>query len=230
MECSYKNFYKKWSTWISLINILGVLLVLNQINHILWLILVTILFGVYIERLFKYQNQLAWVIGYANWVTIIRLVIILSLFSSHPILSNWVLFGGFLLSTCLDGLDGYLARKFNQESESGGNLDMESDAFMVLALSVIHFQSGVLLWWILIPGAARYIYQLIFLLLPKNNKELMPKKYRATIAVIFFLSLLIPFLTQNKSWILITYISGATIIVSFLVSFFGSLRKISNKY
>ena len=131
-------------------------------------------------------------LGYANLVTIGRLLFLLALGIFHQYLADWLLFAGFLLIVILDGFDGKLARKHNQTSEEGERLDAETDAQFVLILSWILYDTQVVGWWILIPGGLRYIYHLLFFYLPPNDSP--PKKVRATIAVVFFLSLTLAFL------------------------------------
>ncbi|MFY0601379.1 MAG: CDP-alcohol phosphatidyltransferase family protein [Cyclobacteriaceae bacterium] len=220
----FTKFYNKWALYSSILNLFGLSIVWIYGNAFPWVLFTTCSFGIYIYRIPKYIGSLSAWIGYANWVSISRFILVILLFAFHHSLSATFLFGFFLISICLDGLDGYLARRFKHISDVGGKLDMEIDAFMVLAISWIHVEEQNLHWWILVPGSLRYLYEIISFWVKKDGKELMSKKYRATIAVIFFLALLIPFLTQSPSLIIVTYISGALIIFSFLVSLFSQIE------
>jgi phosphatidylglycerophosphate synthase len=62
-----------------------------------------------------------------------------------------------LLMEILDGLDGALARRFGP-SAFGASWDMESDAFVILLLSVGAFLFAGLPVWALWPGLARYLF------------------------------------------------------------------------
>lgn len=221
---SFYKFYNIWAISASVINLLGLAFAALYGSNIPWVIGSIILFTIYVLRLNSYNRQMPLIIGYANWVSLIRLLIIISLFASYPNLNDTELFGLFLIAICLDGVDGYLARRFGHTSEAGGKFDMEIDAFLVFVLSWIHVDLQNLTWFILIPGGLRYIYEIPLFWLPKKGKEILPKIVRSTIAVFFFLSLLIPFLTEEPSFVLITYISGALIICSFIISFFYQLK------
>ncbi len=220
----FNKFYSAWAISASVINLLGAAFAVLYGSNIPWVIGAIILFMFYLPRLNSFTPRMPLIIGYANWVSLIRLLIIISLFGSYPNLNDTELFVLFLIAICLDGLDGYLARRFGQTSEVGGKFDMEIDAFLVFTLSWIHVDLQNLTWYILIPGGLRYVYEIALFWLPKTGKEILPKMVRSTIAVSFFLSLLIPFVTEEPSLILITYVSGTLIICSFLISFFYQFK------
>lgn len=56
----------------------------------------------------------------------------------------------------LDGVDGRVARRTGTASALGARLDGEVDAFMILVLSVA--VAPVVGWWVLLIGAARYVF------------------------------------------------------------------------
>lgn len=56
----------------------------------------------------------------------------------------------------LDAVDGRIARRTGTTSRLGARFDMETDAFLVLALSV--FVAGSLGWWVLAIGVPRYAF------------------------------------------------------------------------
>lgn len=220
----FYKFYTLWAISAAVINLLGLAFAVLYGSNIPWIIGSIILFTFYVLRLNSYVLEMPLIIGYANWVSLLRLVIILVLFSTYPSLNNTELFVFFLIAICLDGVDGYLAKRFGQTSEAGEKFDMEIDAFLVFALSWIHVDLKHLTWFILIPGGLKYVYEIVLFWLPKKRKEVIPKIVRSTIAVSFFLSLLIPFVTEASSFIFITYISGTLIICSFVISFFGQFK------
>lgn len=164
--------------------------------------------------------------SYANLVTLFRLGLILWA-SWH--LGEWTdeklrLFFGIALA--LDGLDGYLARKYKQTSEFGAYLDMETDAFFVAVLSAWWWLNDIAGWWILVIGFMRYIYVLIFMLIKFKGKE-KSTRFAKTIAVIFMIGMLCPmvFSKDVSYWILL----GVSILTaySFGVSFVSVLRSAS---
>ena len=222
----FYKFYTIWAISASVINLLGLAFAVLYGSNIPWVIGAIVLFTFYVLRLKSYIQKLPLIIGYANWVSLIRLVIIIVLFTFYPNLNDTKLFIFFLIAICLDGVDGYLARRFGQTSEAGEKFDMEIDAFLVFALSWIHVDQQNLTWYILIPGGLKYVYEISLFWLPKRRTELLPKKVRSIIAVSFFLSLLIPLVTEASSFILITYISGTLIICSFIISFFNQFKNV----
>jgi phosphatidylglycerophosphate synthase len=64
--------------------------------------------------------------------------------------------GAGLLATALDGVDGWLARRTRMASAFGARFDMETDVFLVLALSVLAWQYGKAGAWVLLCGLMRY--------------------------------------------------------------------------
>jgi phosphatidylglycerophosphate synthase len=56
----------------------------------------------------------------------------------------------------LDSVDGWVARRTRTVSEFGGRLDGEVDAFLIAVLSV--YVAGAVGWWVLVIGAARYVF------------------------------------------------------------------------
>jgi phosphatidylglycerophosphate synthase len=60
------------------------------------------------------------------------------------------------LALVLDGVDGWVARRTGTASAFGARFDMEVDAFLILVLSVyVAREAG---WWVLLIGAARYLF------------------------------------------------------------------------
>lgn len=102
--------------------------------------------------------------GPANVVTLFRLLLIFSLapFAHRPDLIILLA----LLILCLDGVDGWLARKFDCASEFGEYFDKETDAFFMLMLCWLIVLDQRLGLWILIPGLMRYVF-VCFLMLAK---------------------------------------------------------------
>lgn len=70
----------------------------------------------------------------------------------------WLPFGIYLFANLNDLLDGYLARRFDQETELGAKLDLDLDGRALLIVSLLAYQYGVVPWWFLVAGAARYLF------------------------------------------------------------------------
>ena len=63
-----------------------------------------------------------------------------------------------VLVTILDGVDGWLARRTAMVSAFGARFDMEVDALLILALSILTWQYGKAGAWVLASGLLRYVF------------------------------------------------------------------------
>ena len=181
-----------------------------------------------IKRSIRPLNFQPFTFGYPNMITCGRLMLLLGFVLFHQNLSSITLFWAFTIIILLDGLDGLVARKMNQCSERGEQFDAETDAQLVWLLSWIHYYSGHVDWWILIPGSLRYTYQLIFFWAP-SAPDIPPKRIRATIAVIFFFSLSFSFILSSESAEILLGIAGGLILLSFGLSLYGGLKTITSR-
>jgi len=91
----------------------------------------------------------------------------------------------------LDGADGWVARRALMQSRFGARFDMEVDALLILALSILSFEHDKAGWWVLASGLLRYgfvaaAWQWSWLAFP-----LPPSRRRQTICVVQIVGLLI---------------------------------------
>lgn len=93
--------------------------------------------------------------GFANGITLTRLGLVPVVAALPPGPPAAVLVLSILV---LDGLDGWVARRFHESSAFGAKLDMETDALLVAVVTVKLAVSHRLGPWILIPGLLRYAY------------------------------------------------------------------------
>jgi phosphatidylglycerophosphate synthase len=128
----------------------------------------------------------------------------------------------------LDGLDGYLARKFKQVSKFGAYFDMETDAFYVCIFSAILFEKGFVGYWILVPGFMRFFYGTIILLIGRKSKDKIRTKFGPLVAGIFFVSILSPFVLSSVFYLPVLIISSALLLLSFGYSFVQNLSFVSD--
>lgn len=208
----------QWSEIHSFLVLMGALLAFS-FDALAFLIVPAFLsFGYYLHRQRQYLAQLKPFGGYANAVTLFRLLLIClaGLFSQQW--PDFLLFACFSASVMLDVLDGYLARRFNQSSDFGLYFDMETDAFFVALLSLILYQKAWIEAWLLFPGFLRYLYMIVWVILPGKPKKEPKRKYASIIAGIFFVVLLLPFVLPEYLYQWPIRISGALIIGSFAVS------------
>ncbi|EHS51623.1 CDP-alcohol phosphatidyltransferase [Rhizobium sp. PDO1-076] len=130
--------------------------------------------------------------GFANTVTAIRAAIVcmiaaLVFFPSTPegIESvPWILVGLVILVLAMDGLDGYLARRFEYQSDLGARFDMEVDALLVLCLAAAAFLLGKGEAWVLLIGLMRYAFVLAQYPLPRLRAHLPSSLRRKLVCVV----------------------------------------------
>lgn len=224
-EAKYaSSSFGRWIYLHSIVNMLGVLVLYYTGLYPVWLGLISLSFFILIRDVKRSSELKSFPIGfgYPNLITTGRLVLLITLAYIFQSVSDLVLFIAFSMLILLDGLDGLVARRLGQSSDQGEKLDSEVDAQLVWLLSWIHFYSGNAEWWILIAGSLRYTYQLFFFWVPGISSS-PPKRFRATVAVIFFFSLSFTFVLPKE---LATYVllgSSIMIIVSFGLSLVGGI-------
>ncbi len=82
------------------------------------------------------------------------------------------------LAFSLDGVDGWLARRTETASAYGARLDMELDAAFVVVLSALVWTWDRAGTWVLLCGAARYIWWVAECLIPWFRRPLFPSAHR----------------------------------------------------
>ena len=92
-----------------------------------------------------------------NLLTVMRLVaapgiVIMFLYFSRP-LADWIALVLFLVAAISDWFDGYLARRWNQESKFGEMLDPIADKAMVIIALLIITGFSRMNSWVLLPAA-----------------------------------------------------------------------------
>ncbi|MHA7276343.1 CDP-alcohol phosphatidyltransferase family protein [Arthrobacter sp. Hz1] len=125
--------------------------------------------------------------GPADRVTLFRAVlaggcatiVVLSLWGTVPTRSWWLV----LLAApavLLDAVDGAVARRTGTASPAGARLDMETDAILLLVLSIpVALTLG---WWALLIGLMRYLYVAASWFRPALRRELEFSQFRRVIA------------------------------------------------
>lgn len=106
-------------------------------------------------------------LGACNLVTLIRLALTCALLA--PLVagvSGWAVLAVALLALCLDGLDGWLARRRGQVSDFGARFDMEVDAALGLILALNAWAAGTVGAAVLLLGLPRYAFLLAGRALP----------------------------------------------------------------
>jgi phosphatidylglycerophosphate synthase len=86
--------------------------------------------------------------------------------------------------TLLDGVDGWLARRHDIASRFGARFDMEIDALLILALSVLAWRHDKAGAWVIASGVLRYAFVAAGALAPWLRGALPPSRRRQTICVV----------------------------------------------
>ncbi|WP_083745495.1 CDP-alcohol phosphatidyltransferase family protein [Variovorax sp. KK3] len=125
--------------------------------------------------------------GPANRVTLARLALISVLAAAvgetmDDILA-WSVAVVAAIAALLDAIDGPLARRSGQSSAFGARFDMETDAMLVLVLSLLVLQFGKAGAWVLAAGLMRYLFVLAARPWPWLARDLPPSTRRKTVCV-----------------------------------------------
>lgn len=96
----------------------------------------------------------------------------------------WTFAGIALVALLLDGVDGYLARRLNLQSDFGARYDMEVDALLILLLSVLAFALGKAGAFVLAIGLMRYAFLAAQYVLPWLSADLPHSMRRKAVCVL----------------------------------------------
>lgn len=103
----------------------------------------------------------------------------------------WLVIALSTLALVLDGFDGWVARRTSCSTPFGARFDMELDAFLLLALSVLVWQSGRVDAWVLLIGGVRYLFVGAAFVFPALGGDLFPSMRRKVVCVIQGIALLV---------------------------------------
>jgi phosphatidylglycerophosphate synthase len=133
--------------------------------------------------------------GSANTVTLMRAVLTVwvaaLLVAPDAVQTATVAVAVGSLAAVLDGLDGRLARRSGLTSDFGARFDMETDALLVCALSVLAWRWDRAGAWVLLAGLARYLFVAAGAAWPWLRAPLPPARRRQTVCVVQIVALLI---------------------------------------
>lgn len=134
-------------------------------------------------------------LGAANVVTLTRaamVALLAALVREQPSeIWAWTAIALGTATACLDGVDGYLARRSGLASEFGARFDMETDALFILVLSALVWRAGVTGVWILSAGALRYLFVAAGWVLTWMRAPLTPTRRGKVMAVVQMVGLLV---------------------------------------
>ena len=81
----------------------------------------------------------------------------------------------------LDAVDGWVARR-TRSTAFGAAFDMETDAFLILVLSV--YVAGAVGWWVLLIGLARYLLLVATRIWPWLADPIPPRRWAKAVAAL----------------------------------------------
>ena len=174
--------------------------------------------------------------GAANLVTLFRLILTslvagfaVEILLTHIAPSDASLWGAFLvafIASALDGVDGLLARRQATSSAFGSRFDMETDAFLILMLSVAVFALGKAGDWVLLSGLLRYVFVAAGWIWPALAAPLPPSWRRKVVCVLQTGGLILPLapVTDPPIGALIAFAGLVLLVYSFAVDVLWSLR------
>ena len=123
----------------------------------------------------------------ADWVTLTRMVLMAGVTGlvadsfSRPV-SITALVTLSAVALALDAVDGQVARRTGTATPLGTRIDGEADAFLILVLSIAVSQDYG--GWVLVIGAARYVFLLAGWLIPWLRAPLPPRFWRKVVAAV----------------------------------------------
>jgi phosphatidylglycerophosphate synthase len=162
--------------------------------------------------------------GYANQLTALRLVLLLTaaaLMGELPSHWLWLLLAA---NVAVDVIDGYVARRTNQASPFGAVFDREVDAvFVLVAYFYFHLVAG-LPAWVLIPGLLPYLYRLSTLSRHDRPAPEHREKVAPFLAGANFVLLLVAVAAAPELQLRVVLLSMACVGVSFVLSFVNLYR------
>lgn len=135
--------------------------------------------------------------GAANRITFGRAIMLLPIaaLAFHPsafdTAARWLVVVVGTVIMVLDGFDGWMARRTGTESAFGARFDMETDAFLMLVLSVLVWVEGRAGAWVLLIGGMRYLFVAAGWVVPKLQGDLFPSLRRKVVCVVQGIVLLV---------------------------------------
>lgn len=171
-------------------------------------------------------------LGPANRVTLGRAVVAIPVFalSVQPgalgVTGQWWVIALATVVLALDGLDGRVARRTGSQTPFGARFDMELDAALIMALSVLVWRSGRVGPWVLLIGLMRYAFVAASWVWPALGAELPPSLRRKVVCVIQGVVLLVALGPIIPGWmaVAVTAAGLAALGYSFAVDVRWALR------
>lgn len=126
----------------------------------------------------------------ANAVTAVRLGLATGLWLI-PLTAAWTIAIVATIGATLDAVDGPIARRSSRSSAFGARFDMETDAFLILTLSVLVWRMDKAGAWVIASGALRYLFVAAAWIWPWLDAELPPSLRRKIVCVVQITALIL---------------------------------------
>lgn len=153
--------------------------------------------------------------GRANLVTAGRLALVLALPVLPASLGPAAPITVGLVILIADGVDGWLARRYELSSEFGEFFDKETDALFLLVLCLMTATQGLLSPWVVGLGLLRYLFVVaLFLVQPQIGKE-----YRSGWARVIYVGVVLAMLAAFLPYPTVTHPLVAAAAAALLYSF-----------
>ena len=91
----------------------------------------------------------------ANMITMMRFILVPGVVFALLTGENAWAFAGFVVAGVSDGVDGFVARQFNQRTELGAYLDPMADKLLLVSVFVVFGFMGELPLWLVILAVSR---------------------------------------------------------------------------
>lgn len=143
---------------------------------------------------------------FPNLLTLLRIgatpVLILFLDARQYEIAFWI----FLLAGITDGLDGYIAKRFNYQSRLGAILDPAADKILLLSAFVMLTILGDLPFWLMLLAGFRDLLIVGgYLVLVSMNDEVAMRPSRVSkLNTVMQITLVICILVHNAGWLELT--------------------------
>lgn len=168
-------------------------------------------------------------LGLANQVTSVRAMLVaLAAGFIGEVPTARIAWAGVVITTvvaALDGIDGWLARRTRMASAFGARIDMETDALLIMAVSVLVWQHGKAGAWVLLGGVMRYAFVASGWLLPWMARPLTPTLRAKTVTIVHSVGLTIalaPIIAPRVSTL-----TAATTLAALTWSFAVDVRRLA---
>jgi phosphatidylglycerophosphate synthase len=131
--------------------------------------------------------------GPANHITVVRAAIVAMLaalvFEARAPVLAAIAVTCIAGSAVLDGVDGWLARRTRMISAFGARVDMETDALLIMVVSLLVWRYDKAGVWVLAGGLLRYAFVAAGMMLPWMAAPLTPTLRAKTITIVHVVGL-----------------------------------------